>query len=99
MKVGGYVLHLYCDTEGCDAVERHRIQMEFGGHDRADAVREAKRKGWHVGWKHQYCPCCTGNRVFESDLSLPGATFTALRNIPLGDFRYVPKKGAGDDQP
>ena len=91
MIVGGYLLHLYCDGENCDAVERHRIQMEFGGRDKAAAVKEAKRRGWHVGYKHQYCPACTGRTVFESDLKVKGLTPAELASIPEGPFRYIPK--------
>ena len=92
MKIGGYLLHLYCDTDGCDAVKRHRIQSEFSGHNKGDCVRQAKKVGWHVGHKYQYCPCCTGRMVFESDLAVQGVSFEDLGKIEPGPFTYKGKE-------
>ena len=91
MKAGGYLLHLYCDTDGCDAPVRHGIRSEFSGRDKGDCVRQAKRVGWHVGYKHQYCPVCTGKRVYESDLESQPTTFKDLLNIKPGPFTYKGK--------
>ena len=88
MKVGGYTLDLYCDTDGCDAVYRHGIKDRFAGHDKRDCVKQAKAVGWHVGYKHQYCPTCTGKRVYESDLDTQTMTPEDLMNIPEGPFTY-----------
>ena len=86
MRVEGCTLDLYCDGQNCDAVERHRIQMRFAGHNRQDCIRQAKKLGWHVGYKWQYCPCCTGRMVFESDLIVQGLTLKELMSLPKGQF-------------
>lgn len=63
MIVGGYALDLYCDTDN----PAHKLQQnyegdqaQFGGHDRATAVRSARRAGWTINWKTKEarCPIC-----------------------------------------
>ena len=84
MKVGGYTLDLYCDTEGCNAVVKHLIQDRFAGPTKGACIRQAKRNGWHVGYKHQFCPCCAGNAVYESDLTR-ALTVEELMALPKTD--------------
>lgn len=43
--VEGYDLHLYCDHKGCGSRE------EVYGVDKADAYRNAREMGWHIGRK------------------------------------------------
>ena len=91
MIVGGYLLHLYCDSENCRAVECHEIQMEFTGHDKRDSIAQAKKLGWHVGRKYQYCPACSGKSTFV-DGRVKGLSPKELMAIPHGPFRYKPKE-------
>jgi len=90
MRVGGYTLHLYCDTLGCTSVGDHNIKMEFYAQTSAHCNWLAKQYGWHVGYRHQYCPCCTGAKVFESDLGLEGwMTYSEMLKIPEGEFSGI----------
>lgn len=72
MIIGGYSLHLYCDTgnaepdmaKGAPAVEVHGYLNggfgEFGGHNEAEAKREAKAAGWTFkAGGFVYCPRCS----------------------------------------
>lgn len=86
--VCGYSLDVYCDTEGCRAASRHLIQDRFAGHSKAVCIKQAKVIGWHMGYKHQYCPCCTGKMVFEDEFGLE-------RKVTLGELRVLPRGSFG----
>lgn len=65
MQVGAYSLHLYCDAAPCDDPRScyKYVCWEYGEWEtRAQAMRAAKRAGWHVGRKegNDRCPYCTG---------------------------------------
>lgn len=44
MKAGAYVLHLSCDHPLC-----HQRGEYVGNHTESEAMREARRAGWHIG--------------------------------------------------
>lgn len=55
MIVGGYSLHLYCCCEACrigiESRKRTGGFAEFGGANRAQATRDARKRGWRVNYK------------------------------------------------
>ena len=86
VKLGSYVLRLWCDTEGCGMVERHGIQHFFSGQTESACNKQAKKLGWHVGYRNQYCPVCTGKMVFSSDLVLQPLSYDEMKKLPEGQF-------------
>lgn len=71
MIIGGYELHLYCDTgnDKPDTVNSATIPHihnydggfeQFVGVDKADCNRRAKRRGWRFARDGRvYCPRCS----------------------------------------
>lgn len=76
--VEGFDLHVYCDALDCTARDG------FSGRDRADAVRRAKRSGWHIsnkasanaviGGKAAACPKHNPYRVAPQAPAFPSTT-------------------------
>lgn len=75
MIVGGYDLHLYCDTgnDAPDTVNPATVphlhgylgggQSEYAGHNEADCKRQAKKAGWHFARDDRvYCPKCNKSK-------------------------------------
>lgn len=67
MVVEGYDLHMYCKWENT----RHRwgeFPHEFGGPDRADARKQARKRGW-IFHRDGYatCPKCAKDIKETSD--------------------------------
>lgn len=58
MFVGGYELHLYCDTETGHGYREGEAQ--FSAETKAECIRQARRRGWVVrredGGYHVRCP-------------------------------------------
>lgn len=72
MIVGGYLLHLYCDTIGCQNQSARRggednvPPGEFTGDNQREAMQHARRAGWSFTTKTEsfcYCPVCTKKGV------------------------------------
>lgn len=63
MIVGGYSLHLYCDSEReCKAIRESWMTPTFGefeGTNEADCNRQAKRRGWKIRNGKCFCPLCS----------------------------------------
>lgn len=70
-EVGGYDLHLYCQKhyDNADAITpddsgevdiSHSFPHQFEGRHRADALAQARRRGWRKKKGMWYCPICTG---------------------------------------
>lgn len=70
MMAGAYTLDLYCDAaryneRGKDSNPNHahdEFPHQFVEHDRAQAFRAARRRGWLISDKRQLCPKCSGKR-------------------------------------
>jgi hypothetical protein len=80
MKAGAYVLHLSCDHKGCSEHGEY-----VGNRTETEAMREARRDGWHIGkpWTSpDYCKrhkrpghpisCSCAECVAEADRILRG---------------------------
>jgi hypothetical protein len=72
MIVGGYDLHLYCDTgntkpDCANMVEPHTYDYqgstEIAGHNERDAMKQAREHGWTFkAGGFVYCPRCSKAR-------------------------------------
>lgn len=71
--VGGYSLHLYCDTGGdafgetCPHQKGYkslRHNAEFMGRNEREAMKEARKAGWKFAEGNQlaYCPNCVKDK-------------------------------------
>lgn len=68
MIVGGYSLHLYCDTDGCKNQNARPTQDstgaaapgEFNGDTKNECVKAARRRGWSLSFLtgRATCPDC-----------------------------------------
>lgn len=69
MIVGGYTLHLYCDSgreQPLGTVGHERAgdacllsyPDEYNGETRAECVRLARARGWRITKGRQLCPRC-----------------------------------------
>lgn len=60
MRVEGYSMDVYCDSDECSHYNpRHgqRFMADFAGRNRAEVNRLARRDGWIIG-KRDFCPDC-----------------------------------------
>lgn len=84
--VEGWELHLYCDHPGC------RADAQFGGLNRADALDQARRRGWTINLKLRapngsaaggnlaHCPTHSGKKPNPKPLA-PGESITTLEEL------------------
>lgn len=56
MKVGSYVLHIYCDLE--EHVPGSNKMGEFIGKNETEALRSARSSGWLTNISGDICPVC-----------------------------------------
>ena len=69
MRVECYDLHLYCSNTDAE-MEENQTGVEcagpkynrgpgmFTGHNKATAYAEARRAGWKIGERFDFCPAC-----------------------------------------
>lgn len=73
MIVGGYTVHLYCDSdieqpygtkghsgpqEGGHGTFTGSLPDEYSAETRAQCIKQARAKGWLIGKDRQLCPTC-----------------------------------------
>lgn len=55
MRVEGYLMHLYCDVEGCAIPQLDQGFQVIDGCTKAEATKQARLYGWTLG-KRDLCP-------------------------------------------
>lgn len=55
MKVEGFSLHIYCDNKSAHLTRQ--MVHEFAGVNKKDCHKQARKRGWVIGYR-DLCPSC-----------------------------------------
>lgn len=83
--VGSYVLHPYCDEEGCPNPQFRKGFIEVSADTKREAIERAREAGWSVGAAIFYPKHAPATRRIRPEPPLP----KGVKAVPIQDVLEI----------